>query len=952
MHPRRLGRGGVLFVMFVVAIGFAAGAWWLQQAAALPSGMTQCALAAVAAATLGSAAYGRSAHLHRSGKTHRGANGRADAQTNAQANVEAEAVPGKIVTGMDRRTALLPVALTLIGCALAGYDWAAWRAERRLASSLPAALEGRDIRLSGRVVGLPVRGDDGVRFLFRVDALDSPLPIDFPVEAFAERVQLSWSHSGYRRAYGEVESTREASAAASRLSQSGSPSRPLGPSSPPSPSSGASSSHRPTVEAGQRWALTVRLKRPRGYANFLARDAEGAMLQRGVRATGYVRSATFVPDRTSTWREGVFDVLASIDRMRATLAARIAAVLHDGAHRGVITALAIGDQGAIDPADRERFTRTGTNHLVAISGLHVGLVAGFAALLGGGVWRHSVFLRLPLPLWWPSQRIAACCGIVGAAWFVALAGFGIPAQRAFWMLAAVFAASLLGRSPAASIVIAWALLLVVAVDPWAVTSAGFWLSFGAVGAILFSIRSLHQPAQAVEGEAAAPPLTGAPRQGVARRPSGPIRRRAGAIWRAWRPGLVGAARAQMAVTIALVPATATWFGQVPLLAPFANAIAIPWVSFLVVPPVLAGVVLPAPVDAWAFLLAHQLMAGLSVVLQWFAAPQWGVVYLPRPDGVSLVVAVIGVVWWLGPRGLPLQRLSPILCLPLFLSRPAAVDEGEFRVTMLDVGQGMSALVETRGHRLLYDTGPPIGRSDAGERLIVPHLTLHGITGLDTLVVSHNHDDHYSGAGAIMERVTVGRFLASLPRHQPLWATAARKAVHAERCVHGQSWQWDGVVFQVLWPIDPDAGAPPNDMSCVIRVSNGMHALLLAGDIEREPEAALVRMAAGNAGSGEAGRAQARTVSLRADILLAPHHGSATSSSEQFLDAVAPSHAIFQMGYRNRHHHPSARIVPRYVARGVAMYRSDADGAVRFESHGEALHVDVVRRNHRRYWMDR
>ncbi|MGI4982696.1 MAG: DNA internalization-related competence protein ComEC/Rec2, partial [Janthinobacterium lividum] len=420
----------------------------------------------------------------------------------------------------------------------------------------------------------------------------------------------------------------------------------------------------------------------------------------------------------------------------------------------------------------------------------------------------------------------------------------------------------------------------------------------------------------------------------ARRPAGPVRR----AWRrAWPPlakTLGGAARVQIAVTVALVPASASLFGQVPLLGPLANAVAIPWVSFLVVPAVLAGVVAPAPCDALAFRAAHALIGWLARMLDVLAAPRWAVLNVAAPDVPTLAAALLGLAWGLGPRGLPLQRLAPLLCVPLFLYRPPPPGSGEFRVTMLDVGQGMAALVETRGHRLLYDAGPPLGRSDAGDRLIVPSLRVQGVTTLDTLVVSHNHDDHYGGARAVLTQMPTTRLLASLPPAQLLWETGQGSGARASRCRQGESWRWDDVRFEVLWPEDPDAGLPPNGMSCVIRVSNARHAVLLAGDIEAPQEAALLRGMA----------------PLDATILLAPHHGSRTSSTPAFVAAVAPAHVVFQMGYLNRHRHPHPQVVARYARRGVRSYRSDHDGAVRFETRGARLDVTAYRRSRRRYWM--
>jgi len=952
------------------AVGWAAGAWYLQRAADLPSsGMMlwlACLACVMVACALSLRKAAREAHVNADSAVLLA--GRSDDLRDRSAWLGRSLDPRRRHSGATATNDAIPIAQTyaavgtgqrhaqwrvyarvaclVSGAMLAGYDWAAYRAHDRLSRALPLALEGRDVRITGRVEGLPVRGDDGVRFLFRVDQVLSPVP-DGEDRArfsatFASLLRLSWS--------------------AGRTWKSA-----------------AAAAHVPEVAPGQRWTLTVRLKRPHANANFGGPDFEVWMLQRGIRATGYVRAASALPEARSEqkvetnaetraqpqaetqaeawlhpsrpyWQDAIFDLRQSVERYRGKVACRIDAVLSLAAHGGVIKALSIGDQGAIAKADWERFARTGTNHLVAISGLHVGLVAGFAAWLGGGLWRITARTRWPLPLWIPAPRVAASCGLIAAALFVALAGFGIPAQRAFWMLAAVFLTMISGRSAAPSSLWCAALFLVVAVDPWSPTSAGFWLSFGAVGAILYALNGHGRAVQPPDDEAS-PQATHAahlplkPLRGLARQPASRLARKIRAAWLPVRPALAGAARAQFAVTIALIPATLGWFGQVPLLGPLANAFAIPWVSFLVVPAVLAGVVVPAPFDAYAFMAAHHLIAWLCVALDVFATPQWALVRLPQPSTWTMCVAVVGLAVWLGPRGLPLQPFAPLLCLPLLLPRPPSLAQGDFRVTMMDIGQGNAAVVETRDFRLIYDTGPPIGHSDAGARIILPALRAQGIDRLDALVVSHNHDDHYGGAASLLTALPVRHFLASLPLNQPLWGTAHRAGARTQRCQQGQSWRWNDVRFDVLWPPDPGTHAPPNTMSCVIRVSNGRHVALLTGDIEAAQEAALVR-------SG---------LPLAAQVLMAPHHGSRTSSTAAFLDAVKPQHVVFQMGYRNRHRHPNAQVVARYAARGTQMYRNDQDGGVRFVSEGGkavrdaqsepgSLKIDAFRRTHRRYWM--
>ena len=826
-----------------------------------------------------------------------------------------------------------------LAAACAGFGYAAWRAEMRLALSLPTAWEGRDLEVQGAIRGLPSRDEKGARFLFDVDSVAAP------IGHFPRTIQLAW------------------------IDQKGPP--------------------PPLLEPGARWRLTVRLKRPHSNANYGVRDAEAGLLARNVRATGYI-STPAKAQRLDGYASGL---RVSVDRWRAALRARIDTVLADAPHRGIVVALAVGAQDEVSAADWLLMRATGTSHLVAISGLHIGFVAGLAGWLAGALWRRSGLVGRNWPLRIPAQLVAVTAGTMFAALHAALAGFNVPAQRALWMAGVVALAFVSGRRVAPSWVLAWALGLVLLLDPWAPVSAGFWLSFCAVGAILYAMsgRPRVRADERADGADAGPDVdpdadggsgargadVGAAGGQAATRFSARMLRVLHARGRAFVERMRSAAHVQFAVTIALAPLTIYWFSQIPLIGPLANAFAIPWVSLFVTPAVLAGVVLPMPIDAYAFRAAHALLELLIVGLQMLSGPGWALWRLPQPDGWVLAVAAVGVLWCLAPRGWPLRWAAPLTWLPLLLPPPGP-PSGSFRLTALDIGQGSSILVETTHHALLFDAGPGPESTHAGERVVVPYLQANGVYTLDTMVISHEDSDHSGGAPAVLQGVEVRQLLGGLVPSNALWDKARAVGADTVRCAAGQHWQWDGVDFSILWPDPGPLSGNPNAHCCVLRVSmagageSPGHAAgspaaptvsaLLAADIEAPVERILL--------------ARDRSA-LPAQIVVVPHHGSKTSSTEPFLDSIEPLVAVFQVGYRNRFYHPNPGVFERYLGRHIELTRSDVDGAVQIMAAGvraqgtlaagnpaqgnlaqdtppppATLTLERYRTAHHRYWMDR
>jgi competence protein ComEC len=812
----------------------------------------------------------------------------------------------------------VPHAGIFICATLAGFAWAAMIAHYHLREELPQEWEGQDVTVIGTIDSLPYQFERGVRFNFAV-----------------EQVLGARNDSDDN----DVAETRKVSDSAQLASQ---------PMSPVVPSRLALSWYAgfrseemqavPSLLPGERWQFTVRLRRPHGNANPHGFDYEVWLLEQGLRATGYVRA-----DRRSLTSNRKLDEFVpgfsnAVERCRYWLRERIVTSLPGKEYAGVIAALVVGDQRAIAQSDWQVFNRTGIGHLISISGLHITMVAGLFAGLVQFLWRRSFFTRAQLPLRLPAQKAAALAGVAMALIYVLLAGFGVPAQRTLYMLAVVAAARWFDRLTSVSYVLCLALGAVVLLDPWAMLWPGFWLSFGAVAVILYASVGRVKPAPPAQPEMAAASSSqspGASKIGVVQ-----SRFKATPAWRrcvhAARTSLREAGRTQYAVTIGLVPLTMLLFGQVSLVSPLANALAIPLVSFIVTPLALAGSVLPAPLSVWILGFAHDCVAWLAQAMTWLAALPAAVWNVPLPEWWIFAMALAGTIWMLAPRGWPLRWLGIAAWLPLLLTVPTSPRPGEMWVTAFDIGQGAALLIETPNRRLLYDTGPVYSPdSDGGSRVILPYLKARGIDHLDGMIVSHSDSDHAGGAMSLLEEIRVGWVSSSLAEDSRI----ARAANEHRRCQAGQAWEWDGIRFEMLHPSLASYENPhlkPNSRSCTLKISRGADAILLPGDIERNDEAALLET------QGER---------LRASVLVAPHHGSGTSSTQGFLEAVNPQMALFQVGYRNRYRHPKREVYERYGELGIQRLRSDESGAVilRF---GATLQVTEYRGEHARYWYGR
>lgn len=632
----------------------------------------------------------------------------------------------------------------------------------------------------------------------------------------------------------------------------------------------------PVLVPGERWRITARLRRPKGLSNPGGFDYEAWLLLRGLRATGYVRRAP--ADASLGGPRG-----APVNRLRAELAARIDRALGAHPHRGVVKGLVVGLTGEVSDRHWEVFRATGTTHLMAISGSHVVLVAAVAYAAVRWLWAAAGHAAL----WLAAPRVAAVCALLAAAGYAALAGFSVPTQRAVVMAGVVLLARTWWGRLSAAHALALALLGVLLTDPLSPLAPGFWLSFLAVGVLL---------------------LISAERTGRA----GP--------WRRWgRPHLL--------VAVGLLPITLAVFGENPWLGPVANAVAVPWVGLAVVPGALLGsaVVLAWPAAGAALLeLSALAMDGLWSLLTALASLAWTYRGPVHPSVAALAAAGVGVLVALLPRGVPGRWVGLVGLLPLLsphLPRPVT---GEVWLTLLDVGQGLAAVVQTAGHVLVYDAGPRYGPGrDAGSTVVVPFLRRQGLGQVDVLMLSHPDSDHVGGAASVLRGVHVLDLRGS--------PAPGREADRG--CAAGEVWTWDGIRFRVLHPL-AGSGHAGNDASCVLRVETAGGALLLPGDVEARAEAELVVAGA----------------DLRAEVLVAPHHGSRGASSPAFVAAVAPRHALFATGYRNRFGFPAPQVLARYRAAGAEVHDTARTGAIQVRLDGEGgIAIQHYRAEHRRFW---
>lgn len=726
-----------------------------------------------------------------------------------------------------------------------GFFWAAALAHFRLADSLPQDWERKDIQIIGVVATVPHRNEHSMRFQFDVERVMTEGAV------VPQRIALSWYKNQYP---------------------------------------GAGAMVLPVIRAGERWQMTVRLKQPHGTMNPHGFDYEAWAVAHNVRASGYVRALA----DNQRLRPMIQRPVYWIEHVREVIQQRFTARLVDQTYAGILKTLATGDQHAIPRDQWQVFTRTGTNHLMAISGLHITMISSMVFVLVFWAWRWHTYLALRFP----ARRAAVMAGLIAALGYAVLSGFAIPAQRAFCMLAVVAIAVWRGHQTSATMVLAWALFWVVLLDPWATIAPRFWLSFGAIAIIMLvtvgRIGQMH-----------------------------------------WLSGWL---RIQWAITLGLIPLLLALFQQISLVSPVANAIAIPLVSIVIVPLTLLATI---PFFDFMLPLAHDVLSVVMALLHLLNNLPHAVLQQHAPPVWTIMVAAIGVLWILLPgslgvgflAGFPARWLGVIALLPMFLVQPPKPKNGELWLTVLDVGQGLAVVARTEHHALLFDTGPGLGEADSGNRVIMPFLRGEGIHRLDALIVSHADSDHSGGALSVLNEIPVILLLSSLNHQHPI----QQAAINKDQCRAGQSWQWDGIDFEVLHPSMQDYANRQrnvNSNSCVLKITSAHGSVLLPADIEGKDEQALLIRAGDK---------------LPATILIAPHHGSQSSSTVNFIQKVSPAVTIFTVGYLNRYDHPREAVMERYRSSKSQLLRNDRDGAILLRFANNGWSVNSWRKLYRRYW---
>lgn len=729
----------------------------------------------------------------------------------------------------------------LVGLAF-GWAWSWLWGYYYVQQQLSEEMVKQDVLVTGQIVSIPQIYPQHVTFNFRVEELQ----FNNQFYSAPQNLRLSWYRNPHTEFAQEI----------------------------------------PVLTVGQTWQFIVRLKPPHGFMSPGANDYSQHLFSQHIDAIGYVHTK-HLPVLLSNevcWKDWV-------NKQREELWVQLQHVLNAQAQSGIIAALAIGERNNITTEEWKILQATGTSHLVAISGLHVGLVA---ALVMGLTAKIMCYLG-SITARFPARICASVLALVAALIYSALAGFAVPTQRALIMLTLIIYGVMQQRNTSRVYILITAVVIILFYDPLATLSVSFWLSFIAVAAIFYIIQGRQ-----------------------AREASEKFTR-----WCEW-------GRLQWGISCLLIPITLWYFQQAPLVSPLANAAAIPWVSFIVVPLALSGCIF---LYLWPWLgelllqFATFTMQIIWPLLQWLATRSYATWEFSIPYFWVYAVLIIAVLILFMPRGLPGKWYGLCALLPLWFLSPARPAAGEVWVDVLDVGQGLAVVIRTQHHTLLFDAGDVLSdRLDAGSAVIVPFLRKAGVNTLDALMISHDDRDHAGGAETLLEKLQVKQVYAG-----ENWRTALTKV---SACQAGQYWQWDKVEFQVLHPGNQKKWQD-NNASCVLKISSGQHSVLITGDIESPAENYLVKHYPDK---------------LATTILIAGHHGSATSSSKRFIQHTDPQYVVFSAGYLNRFNFPNRKVAARYAERGVISLMTGTHGTIHLAFDAEKVEKpETYLEFYRRYW---
>ncbi len=632
---------------------------------------------------------------------------------------------------------------------------------------------------------------------------------------------------------------------------------------------------------GDIWEFELRLRRPRGNSNPGVFNLENWMFREKLHAAGYV-----VPgDRNRLIATGS---LSRIEAYRRDFVAH--AEREGGSSSPMLVAIGVGSRHLISHEQWDRYAKTGTSHLMAISGLHIGLAAAasFAAIaMLSGVFR----------LRGNHLDHATIVAIVIAALYAVISGFAVPSQRATIMLVLAGIAFICRRRSNTGRIVALVALLVFVADPVSLMTPGFALSFGAVVLLLWFANVYWRAA-------------------------------AGARFRS-------VISMQLVLLLGLMPLTVLFFQRIAITAPLVNLLTVPVFSLVAVPLTLASMFIrPGWQTAADFLLKISAMSIQSVewLIGLFASLPLANTFVAGvggPDRSILCFVFLPAIWAVLPRGWPGRWIAAVGVVALLMHKPAPPPPGCFDTHVLDVGQALAIVVQSRHSTLVFDTGRSYrGGGSAGEQIVVPFLRYRGIQSIDTLVISHADDDHAGGAPALLQHLDVRRILAG--------ETISGVDDTVVDCRAGQIWQTDGIEFRFVHP-GKDGVLSGNDSSCVLVVSAGMHHLVLTGDIEADAEREVLR----------------RYPFASASVVVMPHHGSLTSSSPALVKGLNPVYAVASAGYANRWGFPRERVIRRWEAGGAVVLDTASAGAISFRlcvADGISL-LSEERKRRQRFWQD-
>ncbi len=768
------------------------------------------------------------------------------------------------------------LSIVLILLFIVGIMYSLFYAKHHLSYRLDESLAGQDIVISGRVSSIPVNTGKARRFEFDVEnyrVLQNNDAVD--IKKFPKRLRLSWY-------YGEV------------------------------------------INADEKWQLEVRLKPPHGFMNPGGFDYEGWLFQHGIDATGYVRKSDLNErfENADWW---------SANKIRQSLSQQIDKLAEiqpkTDSTMSLVKALAIGDKSSISTFQWRVLANTGTSHLMAISGLHIGLAALFSYVL---IRRMTpVFLMKRIP----AQHIALIGSMLSALLYALIAGLSIPTQRAIIMLFVLSVMMLIRRNHRPVDSLGFALFIVLLVDPLAVLSAGFWFSFSAVAVIFISLSN--------DERLDAEKIT--------------VFNRIGKVLKNWL-------KLQLLISVFLLPLSLFMFQQASLVSPLANLLLIPYVSFLVVPVVLLAIVssfIFQNISDQLFDISAILLDFIWPVLSFLSAQPYAFWVQGDVKIIELLLATSAMLLLLFSRRclhflisqIPDKQLKQrdsmsllwafrfvtcLLIIPLFVTDKPMLNTGEYQLIILDVGQGSAAVIQTQNHVAVFDTGAKFSdKLNAGSGVVVPYLRSQGIRELDYLIISHGDADHIGGAAAILELYpnaeVIGQDLENLN-------TENKKA-----CNEGGSWQWDGVDFRFISPPAGEqflssGGKKRNNRSCVLQVSSESGSVLFSGDIEKKIEYQLIEKYGDK---------------LASDVLIVPHHGSNTSSTSDFIQTVDPEISVISVGYRNRYKLPSSKVISRYKQSEHTVIQTAKSGAITIKMDGvDGISIERYRQVAQKYWQHR